>query len=223
MDLTDRWAQAMTVLLAGLLVTSVSLALAEPDPLPASTGSDVEIVRDVPTGVSSPSPTRVPFTDLERRLLAPGGDYRLVPDTESRLGTLDAEGFAARFGEGAAATDAVARGLEALGFERARGHLWVDEGRVYGAVVVRFDDGAGAKKLKDSSAAGATGRFTSATVPGAVTYVESVDGFSVQHGIFARGRFVYEVTLTTPTPEDDHAEFDALLLAQRDHAERSDP
>lgn len=173
-----------------------------------------------------PAPTAaaaLPDTDLEGRLPGPDGFTR-VDDTESRLGDLTAAGFARRFSSTAAAAQTAEQGLRVLGYQAGRGHLWSDDaGRLYGCVVVRLATRKGADRLLASSREDATGTFTSATVPGAFTFVDEVEGFSVQHGLFVRDRFVYEVTLTTLEPETDHAVFDRLLLAQRDHAERSDP
>jgi hypothetical protein len=215
-------APAVAVVLGGVLVADLALVVARSgDDRPRPTASATPTATPTPTPTRAPG-TRVPFEDLESRLLAPPG-YEQVDDAESRLGTLDAAAFAARFTTDAKEADRVRTGLVSLGFETARGHLWVGGGRVYSAVVARMADGGGAARLLATSRAGATGRFTSRTVPGALTYVEEVDGFSVQHGLLVRGRFVYEVTLTTPEPERDHAVFDRLLQVQRDHAEQSDP
>ena len=200
------------VALAAVLVADLGVVAARRDP-PAYDGRAA-----VPT--SSPA-AALPVEDLEGRLRAPEG-YERVDDAESQLGDLDARAFAARFTAEPTEAERVRTGLLARGFQQARGHLWRDGPVVYGCVVVRVATPAGAQQLLASSRRD-EGAFTSATVPRAVTYVEEVGGFSVQHGLFARGRFVYEVTLTTAEPEADHARFDALLQEQRDHAERSDP
>jgi hypothetical protein len=197
--------------LVAVLATDLAVVAARRDP-PA--------YRDVPAPTASPA-VGLPAEDLEGRLRAPDG-YERVDDAESQLGDLDARAFAARFTEEPAEAERVRTGLLARGFQQARGHLWRDGAVVYGCVVVRVATPAGAQQLLASSRR-SEGAFTSATVPRAVTYAEEVGGFSVQHGLFARGRFVYEVTLTTAEPETDHARFDALLQEQRDHAERSDP
>ncbi|MDP3713637.1 MAG: hypothetical protein Q8R60_14270 [Mycobacteriales bacterium] len=188
----------------------------------ARSGSDdVGSARPAPTA----SPTAaVPLADadLEGRLPGPGGFTR-VDDTASRLGDLTVSGFASRFSSSAAEAQTSEQGLRLLGFEASRGHLWSGDEGLYGCVIVRLATRKGADRLLASSREDATGTFTSATVPGAFTFVDEVEGFSVQHGLFVRDRFVYEVTLTTLEPETDHAVFDRLLLAQRDHAERSDP
>lgn len=176
---------------------------------------------------ATPAPTSSPAAlddgDLEGRLPAPEGFTR-VDDAEARLGELTVGAFARRFSSTAAQAETAERGLRLLGYQAGRGHLWSDdEGRLYGCVVVRMATRKGADRLLASSREDAAGTFTSATVPGAFTFVDDVEGFSVQHGLFVRDRFVYEVTLTTLEPEVDHAVFDRLLLAQRDHAERSDP
>lgn len=211
--------------LAAVLVTDlVTVAVRGGDPTASPTP-----VSPVPSGAPSATPTvsTAPVAlgpdDLEGRVPAPDG-FELVDDTESRLGDLTVSAFARRFADSPAEATTAERGLRLLGFEAARGHLWSGpRGRLYGCVVVRLATRKGADRLLSSSREGATGVFRSATVPGALTFVEEVDGFSVQHGVFARDRFVYEVTLTTLEPETDHAQFDRMLLAQRDHAERSDP
>lgn len=179
-----------------------------------------------PAAGATPAPTAPPAAlaadDLEGRLPSPDGFTR-VDDTESRLGDLTVSGFAGRFSSSAAEAQTAEQGLRLLGFEASRGHLWSGDEGLYGCVVVRLATRKGADRLLASSREDATGAFTSSTVPGAFTFVDEVEGFSVQHGLFVRDRFVYEVTLTTLEPETDHAVFDRLLLAQRDHAERSDP
>lgn len=207
--------------LAAVLLTGLGTVAVRSGSPSAPAAAQRPVPTTAPTATRAPG-VRLPFGDLEGRLGAPVG-YERVDDAESRLGALDAGAFAARFAATPEEAEQVRTGLVALGFQAARGHLWLSEGRVYGCVVVRLATGGGAKQLLDGSRKDTTGRFTSGTVPRALTYVEEVGGFSVQHGLFARGRFVYEVTLTTPDPEDDHAVFDELLLAQRNHAEQSDP
>lgn len=204
---------ALVAVLAADLVTVAVRSGDDHRPTPAAT----------PTATPTPSPVALAADDLEGRLRAPEG-FALVDDAESRLGDLTVGAFARRFSRTAAEATTAEQGLRLLGFEASRGHLWSGpEGQQYACVVVRMASRRGADRLLASSRQDARRTFRSATVPGAVTFVDEVAGSSVQHGVLVRDRFVYEVTLTTPEPETDHAEFDRLLLAQRDHAERSDP
>lgn len=211
-------------LAAVLLVDLVLVGVRAGDDDPGPEGRPSPGPSASPTAAAVPTAPPVDVDDLEARLRDPEG-FERVSDATSRLGALDAKAFGALFSASATEAEEVRTGLVALGFQTARGHLWLREGAFYGCVVIRFASVAGARALLASSAeeTSAEQAFRSATVPGAQTYVEQADGLSVQHGVFARGRFVYEVTLTTPEPETDHARFDALLKLQRDHAEQSDP
>jgi hypothetical protein len=90
-------------------------------------------------------------------------------------------------------------------------------------LVYRFMTAEGAKELMELSREDATGVFTSRSVPGAFAYAVKEGVYNLQLGMFARGRFVYEITVLTPEPEPDHATFDAPLLRQRNVAVRADP
>lgn len=218
-----------------LLLSGTAAATIQGAELPAGAeGSPAAVADPAPTSppplLAAPSPlplpaagTALPASDLEGRLRDPGPDYTQASDATSELGDLDADALAEREGlTGQEATDSAA-GLRLLGFQTARGHVWAgDDLAIF--VVYRFEEPKGAQRLLAGIAEDSEGAFTSATVPGAPSFQATVENDVVSSGYLARGRFVYEVTtVTLGSDEPDRAEFDRLLKAQRDLAERSDP
>jgi hypothetical protein len=187
------------------------------------------------TPTPSPSPSALPavtppvphgpldIEDLEGRLVVPSGGYERLSDRTLHLGSMTPDALIRRVKLSAAEAQDARVGLRLVHMQKAFGHAY--SGEVLSAfIVMRFrtaDDAA--TFLRYARADEHQGVFRSRTVPGAFAQVETSKGFSTQIGMFARGRFVYEVDVITTAPERDHANFNGLLKLQRDLAFRSDP
>jgi uncharacterized RDD family membrane protein YckC len=210
-----------TLLTGGLAAAAGSPATAAAAPAPPSAAPS--------PAAPSPSPTptvpvgQLPLEDLESRLATPGDDYTPLSDRVTELGDVGADSLIDRQRMPADEREAAKAGLRLLGFEKARGHGYDNEDAVVTLLVYRFKTAEGAQELMELSREDATGTFTSRTVPGAFTWAVKEGVYNLQLGMFARGRFVYEITVLTPEPEPDHATFDAVLLRQRNVAVRADP
>ena len=209
-------AAALAVVLALVLGTGLTTVVVRRSP-----GAEPAAVATTPAAPDTPDSVRAA---LEERVLAPPKPTERLPDAQNGLGLLSAEGVLALAGGSEQDRASAARGLELLGFREALGRAWSTGDRVYVVLVYRFAAPEGANGLVQGLRTRLPGpAFRSRTVPSAVAYTGRSDRFFEQHGSFARGRYVYEVTLLTPAQDRRHARFDALLERQSTRAARLDP
>ncbi len=167
------------------------------------------------------APSTGSVAELDRRVQPPPAPLVAVPDERFRLGALDLEGVLALAGGTPDQRAAAAKGLALLGFRQAVGHAWSGGGSTYVLLVYRFESADGSVGLLRGLRAQPPGPlFEVAAVPDAVAYGGSL---TEQHVSFARGPYVYELTLGTAAPDTGHAQLEALLAAQRDRALTLDP